>query len=444
MAKAVKEPDIDVKFIFSKSELDIPEILELKENIVHHIKLRHNMEKVLNEYLDKKDSESYNTRIGIVYWMLNRHDKAVPLLEAARSSHLTNYFLGLSYQETDKPEKAYELLKKLYKDEPNKLYFICPMVSALIRRGEIEEAFKILENAKKDHRSEADIYCYTGWCFEYLGEYKKADAEYQHALRLEPEHSETLFRMAYRADLQGKDEQAIKLYEKLCDQRPTYFNALINLGIMYEDKSEFDKAISCYESVLEYSPVHPKASLYLKDAKAAQNMYYNDELKRREQHLKNIMSIPITDFPMSIRSRACLEDLGIKILGDLAVKTEDELLKCDNFGMTSLNELREIMARKGLTFAQPGVVPGQPATVALPIIEEPNKKPDMLNKSIFDMEWSARIRSCFGRLKIYTLRDLVSKSERELLDTKNLGQISVKEIKQRLAALGLSLAQGAL
>jgi len=144
---------------------------------------------------------------------------------------------------------------------------------------------------------------------------------------------------------------------------------------------------------------------------------------------------------MSTHSKATMEELNIKTLGELANQNEEELLKRENFGMTSLNELKEIMARKGLTFAQSGIpVANAPR---LPPMDDSGKKQDILNKSLFDMDWSTRIRSCFGKLKIYTLRDLVNKNEGELLGARNLGQISLREIKQRLSELGLSLRQQA-
>ena len=40
--------------------------------------------------------------------------------------------------------------------------------------------------------------------------------------------------------------------------------------------------------------------------------------------------------------------LGIKSIGELIKKTADELLSCKNFGVTSLNEINEKLASKGL------------------------------------------------------------------------------------------------
>ena len=50
---------------------------------------------------------------------------------------------------------------------------------------------------------------------------------------------------------------------------------------------------------------------------------------------------PIGDLNLSVRARKCMTKLGINTLGELLSRTGDELLECKNFGVTSLNEVRE-------------------------------------------------------------------------------------------------------
>jgi len=53
-----------------------------------------------------------------------------------------------------------------------------------------------------------------------------------------------------------------------------------------------------------------------------------------------ILSKSVGELELSVRSRKALQRLNINILGDLAQRTEEELLACKNFGQTSLNELK--------------------------------------------------------------------------------------------------------
>ena len=59
--------------------------------------------------------------------------------------------------------------------------------------------------------------------------------------------------------------------------------------------------------------------------------------------------------------------------------------------------------------------------------------------SIFEIPFPVRIHNCLKSRNIETLRDLVSKTEKELLLYKGLGQGSMREIKEKLAVKGLWL-----
>lgn len=61
-----------------------------------------------------------------------------------------------------------------------------------------------------------------------------------------------------------------------------------------------------------------------------------------------LMDKPIADLEFSVRSRKALQRLNIVSVGELANKTEDELLGCKNFGQTSLNEIKQILGSYGL------------------------------------------------------------------------------------------------
>lgn len=52
----------------------------------------------------------------------------------------------------------------------------------------------------------------------------------------------------------------------------------------------------------------------------------------------------VADLNLSVRSRKCLSRLGIHQLADLVSRTPDELLSVRNFGVTSLNEIRQKLA----------------------------------------------------------------------------------------------------
>jgi len=54
-----------------------------------------------------------------------------------------------------------------------------------------------------------------------------------------------------------------------------------------------------------------------------------------------LLNKPIGDLNLSVRARKCMSKLNIQTVGDLCKRTGDELLECKNFGVTSLNEVRD-------------------------------------------------------------------------------------------------------
>ncbi len=61
-----------------------------------------------------------------------------------------------------------------------------------------------------------------------------------------------------------------------------------------------------------------------------------------------MMNKPVSELNLSVRARKCMNRLGINSMGELISRTADELLESKNFGMTSLNEVREKLRGMGL------------------------------------------------------------------------------------------------
>jgi DNA-directed RNA polymerase subunit alpha len=71
--------------------------------------------------------------------------------------------------------------------------------------------------------------------------------------------------------------------------------------------------------------------------------------------------------------------------------------------------------------------------------ELPENLAEYLNKSVDELELSVRSANCLKNAGIRTIRDLVQKTERDMLETKNFGRKSLNEIRDILRPMGLSL-----
>ncbi len=71
--------------------------------------------------------------------------------------------------------------------------------------------------------------------------------------------------------------------------------------------------------------------------------------------------------------------------------------------------------------------------------ELPENLAEYLNRSVDELELSVRSANCLKNAGIRTIRDLVQKSEKDMLETKNFGRKSLNEIRDILRPMGLSL-----
>ena len=69
----------------------------------------------------------------------------------------------------------------------------------------------------------------------------------------------------------------------------------------------------------------------------------------RPSQVDTILLRPVDDLELTVRSANCLKAENIYYIGDLIQRTETELLKTPNLGRKSLNEIKEVLASRGLT-----------------------------------------------------------------------------------------------
>jgi DNA-directed RNA polymerase subunit alpha len=75
----------------------------------------------------------------------------------------------------------------------------------------------------------------------------------------------------------------------------------------------------------------------------------SDLPSRGTPQIDPILLRPVDDLELTVRSANCLKAENIYYIGDLIQRTENELLKTPNLGRKSLNEIKEVLAARGLT-----------------------------------------------------------------------------------------------
>ena len=74
-----------------------------------------------------------------------------------------------------------------------------------------------------------------------------------------------------------------------------------------------------------------------------------DAPAKAAQNFDPILLRPVDELELTVRSANCLKAENIYYIGDLIQRTETELLKTPNLGRKSLNEIKEVLASRGLT-----------------------------------------------------------------------------------------------
>jgi DNA-directed RNA polymerase subunit alpha len=74
-----------------------------------------------------------------------------------------------------------------------------------------------------------------------------------------------------------------------------------------------------------------------------------DKQDEEKTKLKKLLNMSVNEIELSVRAANCLNNANITTVGQLAMKTEAEMLKYRNFGKKSLNEIKEKLAALGLS-----------------------------------------------------------------------------------------------
>lgn len=121
-----------------------------------------------------------------------------------------------------------------------------------------------------------------------------------------------------------------------------------------EQRTDLDRLIIDIETngVIEPEEAIRKAATILTDQLSVFADLEDTEAEiesKRPAQVDPVLLRPVDDLELTVRSANCLKAENIYYIGDLIQRTEQELLKTPNLGRKSLNEIKEVLAGRGLT-----------------------------------------------------------------------------------------------
>jgi DNA-directed RNA polymerase subunit alpha len=383
-------------------------------------------------------TKKWHLKLGIALFFLGHTGEAVDQLRQAEGA-LASFYLGralVSLQDFDEAMKAFDKAEKSgYTASQVQLQ----KAGIYRQKGDLSQARSVLAKLSEVSSHSAEYHFQLASCMLADGDKPTSISHFERTVELDPGHTGALFQLGHMNDLAGNDDEAISLYERCLNHPPVHVGVLNNLGVLYEDNEKYDKAVDCYRRILGPNPNDERGRLFMKDAHASLTMYYSPEEEHALSKFSQVLEIPVTDFELSVRSRNCLKKMNIRTLGDLTRIDEQSLLSSKNFGETSLMEIKEMMATKGLRLGQSledGGHHDMRYRSQQPLSEQEQA---LLNKPVSELNLSVRARKCMNRLGLNTLSDLVQRSADELLESKNFGMTSLSEVREKLALFGLTL-----
>lgn len=380
-----------------------------------------------------------SVRLGICQFLLGRYHDSIETLSNADGGALAYFYQGrcnFFLRKNDEAVACYESAKTAgYNKE------LCQVAIAETKRqaGDLDGSMALLDDLFGPIEQTAEYLYQRGATIAARCDNPEEVCKlYERAVELDDAHAGALFGLALENDRRGNDEKALELYQRAVAVFPCNVGALLNLGLLYEDHDQYERAVRCYERVLETHPTNAHAKLYKADAMASMDEQYDHDREKAKQQIAGVMNIPIAQFELSVRSRNCLQKMGILTLGDLTKTTELELLNSKNFGETSLVEIREVMGNKGLMIGQFAHEKGESdEPVDMSHLSEDEQA--LLDRPMSDLNLSVRARKCMTRLGLTTIGELMRKSADDLLECKNFGVTSLTEVREKLTQQGLKL-----
>ena len=383
-------------------------------------------------------SEDEKQRLGITAYLLALVPQADRLLSEVSKNALGLYYHGILLTSVGRHQEAEKRFAAASKAGYDRVECELQRAGAIRCSGDLDSAEAALRAIASEAASRAEYSFQMGCILADRGDTFGAIEYFERAVDMDPHHSRALFWLASENSLRGNDEDAIRLYEQSLSKPPYFLGALLNLGLLYEDRENYKAAEFCFRRIIEFDPNHERARLYLKDIEATDDMFYDEDQVREKAKLDTLLGRSVTEFELSVRSRNCLSQMNIRTLKDLTEVSEQELLSGKNFGETSLQEIRKVLDSHGLSI---GMNLSQVHEMAMQE-EQANlshEEQQMLGKPVSELNLSVRARKCMVRLNIQTFGQLVQRTADELLASRNFGVTSLNEIRQKLTDFGLKL-----
>ena len=258
--------------------------------------------------------------------------------------------------------------RKAVNASPNDATACFKLAYALDLVGEEDEAISLYERAASGTPAHVNALMNVAVLYEDRGDYVLAEKSLRQVLETNPNHPRARLYMKDVQHSRGmvveEEDRDVLKRNALLDTPVTDFELSVrarnclkkmNIRTLGDLLGITEAELMAYKNFGEASLLEIKEMLSHKGLRLGQGLEEQHRRMRRRvfeqvrgSGTEAALGKPVGDLGLSVRARKALQTLGVQTLGDLAARTEAELMGVKNFGATSLEEVKEKLAENGL------------------------------------------------------------------------------------------------
>ncbi|HRA88483.1 MAG TPA: tetratricopeptide repeat protein, partial [Planctomycetaceae bacterium] len=230
---------VNVKDLIEADSLLTPDQLHQLENAVCGSQLtdvRQTVGELSRRFEAGERSESLMARGGVGAYLLARQTTADKMLSGVTRDGIAMFIHGQCLTSLNRAAEAAERFDQAGKAGFDPIGCALRRAGAIRASGKVDEAEKLLRSVAAAAASRAEYSFQMGCIWADRGDALTAVEYFERAVDMDPHHSRALFWLAAENSLRGNDEEAIRLYERSLSRPPFFIGALLNLGLLYEDR----------------------------------------------------------------------------------------------------------------------------------------------------------------------------------------------------------------
>lgn len=343
--------------------------------------------------------------LSMAYAKHCKYDIAIQSLDKAEKLGLEKLRVNLEkvsiYRCAGNIESAAEHMKKCANFEGVSADYHYQSARLAEAMGEYEKAIEHFQKAIELSPCHHNALFHLAYRYDICGDEEAAIDYYKKAISMRPAHCNALLNLAVLYEDCGQYAKAMQCVEKVLQYHPNHQRALLfardihSSRTMYYDEekekrktrknqiletpiSDFELSVrsrNCLKkmnintlgdllniteaellsyknfgetSLREIKQILETKALHLGQAVDDGSLPV-EEANEPEEQENSMANKPVEELQLSVRAQKCLSKLNIRTFGELTRRTEAELLGCKNFGVTSLNEIKEAITKFGLS-----------------------------------------------------------------------------------------------